>query len=85
MYCNRGFEVLTAVVMKSSTFLDIIKSQVTFQKNMLPPSSVQTSYGIHIVSYTMGIRDCSPGVKQLGHEDDYSPPLPHMSLWCVFR
>jgi hypothetical protein len=37
-----GFEVLAAVVMKSTVFWDItlsVESQQTFLRNMLPPSS----------------------------------------------
>jgi hypothetical protein len=56
---------------------------------------VQTGSGTRAVSYPIGTRGYyPPGVKQLGHEADHSPPssvevknsgvipsLPHMSSW----
>ena len=35
---------------------------------------VKTSCGAHPASYSMGIRGCFTGVKQLGYEADHSPP-----------
>jgi hypothetical protein len=58
------------------------------------PHSIQTSCGSHPVSYTVGTKALSFGVKQLGHEADHSTPssaeaknswaipsLPNSSLW----
>jgi hypothetical protein len=39
-----------------------------------PLHSIQTNSGAHPASCSIGTGGISPGVKQLGHEADYSPP-----------
>jgi len=36
---------------------------------------IQTGSGTHLVSYSVGTRGSSLGVKQSGHEADHSPPF----------
>jgi len=44
--------------------------------------NTQTISGVHPAFYSVGIRVLLPGVQQLGHDDDHSPPLSDKKKLC---